>query len=139
MSPGAKESVEGMATGMVTGGVIGAAVGAVSIPFTGPIGPAVAALVGAHLGSLAGSMSSMKESGESEEGNANALPQRKSGMMVAVCLPNPAQEDNAVLILQAQGAKHIERAEGTISDGNWIDFDPLTHPVLVKPEIEPAV
>jgi hypothetical protein len=38
MSPGAKESVEGMATGMVTGGMIGAAVGAVSIPFAGPSG-----------------------------------------------------------------------------------------------------
>jgi hypothetical protein len=84
-------------------------------------------------------MSSMKENGESEEGNANALPQRKSGMMVAVCVLNPAQEHDAVLILQAQGAQQIERAEGTISDGNRIDFDPLTHPVLVKPEVEPAV
>ncbi len=31
----------------------------------------------------------------------------------------------------AQGAEQIERAEGTISDGNWSDFNPLTPPVLV--------
>jgi hypothetical protein len=141
MSPGAKESIEGLTAGMAAGGAVGAAVGMVTLPFSGPAGLVVGALVGAHIGSLAGSMSSMKESGEVEEGaegNANAMPHRKSGMMVAVCVPDPAQVATVVQILQAQGGVQIEHAEGTISAGDWIDFNPLAPPALVKPEVQPA-
>jgi hypothetical protein len=139
-SPGARESGEGLAAGMATGGVIGAVVGMAGVPLAGPLAPTVGALVGAHLGALTGSMTSMKERGESEEsepdqeGNANTMVQRNSGMMVAVSVANPAQENQVQRILEALDAQQIERAEGTISDSNWIDFNPLAPPVLVKPE-----
>lgn len=146
-SPGAKESGNGLAAGIATGTVIGAAVGAAGIPFAGPIAPAVGALVGAHIGSLTGSMASMKDSGESEagadgadgaDGDPNTMQQRASGMMVAVCVPDSAQEYEAVQILLSLGAKQTERAEGTIADGNWIDFNPLSLPALVNSVLQPT-
>jgi hypothetical protein len=141
-SPGAQESGEGSTTGLATGGVIGAVVGSAGMPFAGPLAPALGALVGAHIGSLAGGMSSMKERGESEdseEEGANTLPQRKSGMIVAISLTNATQEGDVIQLLQTHDAQWIERAEGTISDGNWTDFDPLTSPVLVNPKAEAKI
>lgn len=139
-SPGAKKSTEGVVAGMTTGGVIGAVIGAAATPLTGPLGAMTGAFVGAHIGSLAGSMASMKEQGErEEEDDANTLPQRKSGMVVAVCVEDVTQENDVIHILQAQHAVQIERAEGTISDGNWIDFNPLTPPVPLTPTIQPGM
>jgi hypothetical protein len=37
----------------------------------------------------------------------------------------------AVSILQAHGAKQIERAEGDLRNGEWVDFDPRKTPELV--------
>lgn len=130
-SPGAKDSDTGVAIGAVTGGVIGASVGAIGIAVAGPVGPIVGALVGAHVGSLMGSLSEMKESGESEVGGENALEQRKSGMVVAVSVAEESRSHFAVEVLEALGADHIERAQGTISGGDWTDFDPLAPPVFL--------
>ncbi|HEU5436520.1 MAG TPA: hypothetical protein VFU95_08905, partial [Telluria sp.] len=52
LSPGAKETPEGVAQGAVAGGAVGAAVGAATTPVTGPLGAIVGGLVGAHVGSL---------------------------------------------------------------------------------------
>lgn len=139
-SPGAQESREGMVRGAATGGVIGAVVGVAGIPLGGPLGPAVGGLVGAHIGSLVGSLSEMKDKGESEssaeadtQASDNTDPQRKSGMLVAVGITEPDKEDKAIAVLQAAGADQIERADGTIADGNWEDFNPLKAPELLKP------
>jgi len=130
ISPGAKESPEGLAKGQVTGAAVGAAVGAASIPLTGPLGPVLGGLVGAHVGSLY-SFSQMKEKGEGEEGSsANQAVQRKSSMMVAVSLPD-SEAGRAIDLLRRQGAFQVERAQGHIEDGNWKDFDPLSLPQLV--------
>ena len=40
-------------------------------------------------------------------------------------------EKDAVQILQSEGASDIERAQGKIADGDWVDFDPRTPPVLI--------
>jgi hypothetical protein len=130
-SPGAKESGQAMARGAATGGAIGGAAGAAGVVVAGPVAPAVGAFVGAHVGSLVGSLSGMKESGEEEQGNENTIVQRRSGMMVAVSTDESANEDDAVKILRSLGAEQIERADGTIADGNWEDFDPLLPPALI--------
>jgi hypothetical protein len=138
MSPGAKESGQTMARGAATGGVIGGAAGAAGSVVAGPLAPAVGVFVGAHIGSLVGSLSGMKESGEPEEGNENATVQRKSGMMVAVSTDqsytseqnDERSENHVVEILRASGADQIEFADGTIANGNWEDFDPLSTPRL---------
>jgi hypothetical protein len=130
-SPGAKQSGETMTRGGATGSVIGGAAGAAGIPVAGPIAPAVGALLGAHIGSLIGTLSGMKEADEADDGENHTAALRKSGMMVAVSA-DAKPEDAAIDIFQSMGADQIERAEGTISGGNWEDFDPLSEPELVK-------
>jgi hypothetical protein len=129
LSPGAKDSPEGLAKGAATGGAIGAAVGAATVPLTGPLGPVVGGLVGAHVGSLY-SLSHMKEKGEPEQGGENAVAPRKAGMMIAVAAPD-GDDGRAVQLLRDLGANHIEKAEGSIVNGDWTDFDPLSLPQLV--------
>ena len=136
-SPGAKETPQGVAEGAATGAAVGAAVGAATVPLTGPLGPLVGGLVGAHVGSLY-SFSKMKEAGEGEHPDAEGDAQqqagepRKPGMLVAVALETPEDEGRALEVLRRLGAHHIERAEGTIADGDWTDFDPNSVPQLVR-------
>jgi len=87
----------------------------------------VGALVGAHMGGLVGGMSSMKERGDegSEGDSQNTVLRRRSGMMVAVALPDDGMENSAVDVLRRLGAADIEVSEGTIVNGDWTDFDPL--------------
>lgn len=132
VSPGAEESPAGVLQGAATGGAVGAALGLASAVVTGPVGPAVGALVGAHVGSLF-SLSKMKERGEGEQGGGgeNKFEQRKAGMLVAVALDAPEDESRVLEVLHRLGSDHIERATGTIHDGDWTDFDPLSLPVLI--------
>jgi hypothetical protein len=130
LSPGAKETDKGVAAGAVAG----AAVGVAATPFLGPVGAGVGGLVGAHIGGLVGGLSQMKEKGEtgdSAEESENTVPVRKSGMMVAVAVDAQEEENQAINALRAAGAGDIERAEGTIQNGDWIDFDPVSAPTLL--------
>ena len=133
-SPGAKETPEGVVQGVATGGAVVAAIGAATSPVTGPLGPVVGGLVGGHVGSLF-SFSKMKERGEAEEGSSeNRVPPREAGMLVAVAFDNDGGDglaDKAVDVLRQLGARHIERAEGNIVDGDWADFDPASRPQLI--------
>lgn len=132
-SPGAKDSDTGWAAGATTGGAIGGAVGLAGLPVAGPLSPALGALVGAYTGSLIGTLSSMKERGESEgDDDENQAPQRQSGMVVAVGTTTEQEERAALEVLQALGADQLEQAEGTIEEGDWIDFDPLVPPHLLN-------
>jgi hypothetical protein len=126
-SPGAEEAPPAVVKGVSGGSLVGAVVGVATEPVTGPLGPILGALVGAHVGSLF-SLSKMKEAGEPEDGAENAVEPRKPGMLVAVALSDPADEGRVLDLLHALGAHHIERAQGTIADGDWVDFDPLSTP-----------
>ncbi|WP_460839514.1 hypothetical protein [Noviherbaspirillum agri] len=122
--------------GIVKGGATGAVVGAAATSFLGPVGTVTGALLGAHVGGLVGSLSEMKERGETGEHGEdadNATPLRKSGMMLAVSVSDHDNEDHAIQLLRSLGADDIERADGTIQDGDWTDFDPLSTPVLLQP------
>jgi hypothetical protein len=131
LSPGAKETPQGLAAGVSAGGAVGVAVGAVTSPVTGPLGPVVGGLLGAHVGSLF-SFSKMKERGEGEEGGLNQAEPRMAGMLVAVAFDDPAEETRAVDLLRRLGAHHLERAHGNIVDGDWADFDPASVPQAVR-------
>ncbi|MFC5511317.1 hypothetical protein ACFPOU_09290 [Massilia jejuensis] len=130
LSPGARETPEGVLQGGATGGVIGAVLGAATAPLTGPAGPIVGGLVGAHVGSLF-SFTKMKEAGEGEEGGRAPLEQRKAGMLVAVAFDDAGDEARAVDALRRLGAVQIERARGNIVDGDWADFDPSQAPDII--------
>lgn len=129
-SPGAEHSPTGTAAGMTGGGVIGAAVGAATTPLTGPLGAITGAFVGAHVGSLVGSLGKMEEDGSGAD--ENEVPVRHAGMLVAVSVPESADEDRALEALRALKPTYIERAEGSIIDGDWQDFDPVSPPSFVE-------
>lgn len=142
-SPGAHEAGGGIATGATTGGIVGAAVGLTGAPVFGPLGPAVGALVGAHVGGLVGSLTQMKEKGIPEDstatagGHENEEIQRHSGMMLAVAI-DAANHQEVIRLMKAYGATDIEQTEGTIANGDWPDFDPLSPLHLVVPPTAPA-
>ncbi len=119
-SPGAEHSEKGM----FAGGAVGAAVGVATTPLIGPAGPVAGALLGAYLGSLVGTLSQMEEADQTP-------PLRHSGMLVAVAVSDALREAQAIDILQALDPLDLERAQGTIADGDWKDFDPLRAPGLL--------
>ncbi|MFZ6768076.1 hypothetical protein ACO0LM_13530 [Undibacterium sp. Di26W] len=138
-SPGSTEAGTGAVGGATAGGAIGAAVGAIGIPVAGPVSAALGALVGAHVGSLIGGLSQMKEKGEVEDDAENAAAVRHSGMMVAVSVSGPERADEVVAVLRGLGADQIETGEGTITAGNWHDFDPLQPPKFLVPAEQATV
>lgn len=123
-SPGAEDSDKGTAAGLGVGGVIGGAAGAATTPVTGPLGAITGALVGGHVGSLIGSLSQTDEAHEMP-------PVRKSGMLVAVTAMSEEEERRAIETLRNAGAFDLERADGQIENGEWVDFDPLSEPEFV--------
>jgi hypothetical protein len=124
-SPGAEDTGKGAGAGIGTGAALGAAVGAVATPVLGPIAPVTGAAVGAYAGSLMGSMSQTDEVEETPE-------VRQAGMMVAVALGNADDEQAVLDTLRRGGAFSLERANGQIIDGDWIDFDPLSSPDYIR-------
>ena len=132
VSAGAHESDKGVAMGAVAG----AAVGLAATPFLGPVGTLTGGLLGAHVGGLVGSLSKMKEQGETGahgEDADNAVPIRHSGLMLAVAVQGQDSADYAADMLRSLGAIELERAEGTIENGDWTDFDPTATPDFLQP------
>lgn len=130
VSAGAKETDKGAALGVAAG----AAAGFAAAPFLGPVGAVTGGLLGAHVGGLVGSLSEMKEKGETGEHAEdvdNVAPLRHAGLLVAAAIDNGDQEDGVVRIFRTMGATDIERAEGRIENGDWVDFDPVSPPALV--------
>jgi hypothetical protein len=120
-SPGAEDTTKGA----VAGAAAGAAVGLAATPVIGPLGP----LVGAHVGGLVGGLSQTTDSDESPD--ANRPHEHRAGMMIAVAVDDEGLRRRAVDILRALGVVDIEVAEGTIANGDWVDFDPLMPPRFI--------
>ena len=57
-------------------------------------------------------------------------------MLVAVEVMSDDEQSDVDRMLRANGAHDVERAEGTISGGDWSDFDPLQPPVPVERSVE---
>ncbi len=126
-SVGAESTTSGTVEGMAGGGLVGAAVGALSSPVLGPIGPLAGSLVGAHIGNLVGVLGNMKDE-RSDEDHSRV---RQGGLMIAVATPNSSCLQKAVAVLRECDAQRLESANGRISGGDWIDFDPTSQPTLI--------
>ena len=128
----ADPKAQGGDSGAVKGAAIGTAVGALAglaaTPVVGPLGVAGGAAAGAYAGSLAGAVGRMGS-------DRNAPQPRPAGVMVAVNAVAPESEALAVDLLREQGARMIERADGTWRDGRWADFDPVTSPDIIESHV----
>ena len=135
-SPGTERAHHGAGTGALLGagaGVAGALIGATA----GLAAPMIvvaglgAAAAGAYSGSLAGAMGGTMDAGR------HAI--RHAGMMVAVNVVPDRSEGDVIAALRGAGGVDIERAEGTWTDGEWVDFDPTHPPHLIDPELEDRI
>ena len=135
-SAGAHHAGTGAGVGAATGAGLGTVVGLATIPVLGPGAALGGAAVGAYVGSLAGALDQMgdpkRPAGESTASgqSSDEAPARKSGVFVAVGATSSSEQSNAIGVLRARGAADIERAQGSITQSEWIDFDPLAAPVL---------
>jgi len=124
------------AGGAVAGAAAGAGLGLAAIA-TGPFGVAALAATGAYVGALAGAMNATDETHHEQP------TRRASGVIVGVVADG--HEDEAIRVLSSGGADNIERAHGTVADGDWTDFDPIAVPQLIdapaanvrNPEVHP--
>ena len=112
--------------GLGAGAAIGAAV-------AGPAGAAVGAGVGAYVGSLAGTLHGLEGRGTEDD-----PVRRPAGMVVAVRTESARAERSAIAVLRAQGAMLVEKAQGRWRNGKWIDFDPVSAPVIVPADAIPV-
>ena len=129
-SAGTHEAKAGAVRGAIGGVGAGTLVGVATIPVLGPAAPFLGATVGAYPGALVGALKNMEEPevpadsvDHISEPSADA-PQRKAGMLLAVAVAMPAEQEAAIEILGVY-ADELEAAEGTLENGDWSDFDPL--------------
>lgn len=129
-SAGTHEARSGAVRGAVGGVGAGTLVGMATMPALGPAGPLLSAAVGAYVGSLVGALNNMEETDPHADavGNGNAtradVQPRKAGVMLAVAVATAADRAYAIETLGTR-AEQIEEADGTVQNGEWVDFDPL--------------
>ena len=130
-SPGATQAGGGAVRGAAVGAVAGAAAGAVASTVLGPLAIAGGAGVGAYTGALVGALGSMDRRTHRDE-------LRPAGNLVAVNIgAGEIDEGRAIGIFQECGAAQVERADGTWSNGEWSDFNPVTPPHLINSPGQP--
>jgi hypothetical protein len=142
-SPGATHAQSGALKGAAVGSAVGAGVGLAASPLLGPAAIFAAAGAGAYAGSLVGALGDLEEKPAAEADGllgepvviadpaTDAAPVRSGGMFVAVRAVEFAKRVDAANILRTEGARDVERADGTWQEGKWTDFDPLKAPLLV--------
>lgn len=137
-SAGAHHAGAGALAGATAGGGIGVLAGIATAPFLGPGAAIAGAAVGAYVGSLAGALEQTSDPRQKARRDAPAeeAAPRRSGVLVAVQAMTSEEQTDAISALRAQGAHDIERAEGSIVDGDWSDFDPLRPPVLATTQAD---
>jgi hypothetical protein len=126
-SPGTEEAKPGAVRGAIGGAGAGALAGAAAIPFLGPAAAAAGAAVGAYTGSLVGALKNMEEVEGEAEANADdtegELQPRRAGVMLAVVVVTSSERTRAIDVLR-EHAEEVEEAQGTLRNGEWLDFDP---------------
>lgn len=122
ISRGAEDTTKGAAAGAATG----AAAGLATTPVLGPVGP----LLGAYIGSLIGGLAETKERDQTEA--VDRPHEHVAGQYVAVVADTDEQQRLAVEAFEKASAFDIEVARGTIENGDWIDFNPVAPPLLIK-------
>jgi hypothetical protein len=129
-SPGTHDAKSGAMRGAAGGVGAGALVGVATIPVLGPAAPLLGAAVGAYTGSLVGALSNMEGAepktdpvceGSATPGDVQTL---KAGVVLAVAVETSEEREYAIEIL-GERAQEVEETEGSLQNGDWIDFDPL--------------
>ena len=122
---------------LATAAAAGAAAGLVAA-VAGPVAALAAAGVAAYTGSLAGALqgaggvTNSDNAHTSHAAHHDESAMRQGGVMLAVHVAARSKEAEVIHVLHAAGAKDIEKAEGVWGEADWIDFDPLGSPDLVK-------
>jgi hypothetical protein len=125
-SAGAKKADRGAALGAAVGAAAGAVAGAAASPALGPVAIAGGAGVGAYTGALVGALGAMDKRTHKDE-------MRPAENLVAVNADGgPLSEQQFVALFEECGAQQVERTEGTWTNGEWADFDPVSRPHLVR-------
>jgi hypothetical protein len=122
VDPGADGAGESSAGGAAAAGVAAGTIGAIG----GPIAALAAGAAGAYIGSMAGALQGL---GNEE---TNQAARRPAGVILCVRVLDPQIEARAINILHAGGAVDIEQADGEWRNGDWVDFNPIATPRLVK-------
>lgn len=140
-SPGAEKSGRGAVVGGGVGAAAGIAIGVAAAPVVGPIGAVVGGGIGGYTGSLVGAMKKTDKDSEVDEMadetplKEEQLTERQSGMHVAVKVSGDNRSD-AVSVLRRHQAAELEEAQGELTNGEWVDFDPR-EAVRLLPEDRP--
>ncbi len=97
------------------------------------LGTALGAAIGAYIGSLFGALVATRRPNP-----ARASPEfpvsRKSGPLIAAEVGNdPERLAAACDVFVGMDALEVEAADGTIRDGDWVDFDPRLPPRIIAP------
>ncbi len=128
-SPGSEDSGHGALVGGGIGAAAGVAAGIAAVPVVGPIGAVVGAGIGAYTGSLVGAMketdkdSKVDEMAKDTPLKEDQLSERHTGMHVAVKITADTRKE-AIAVLRRHGGAELEEAEGELTNGKWVDFDP---------------
>ena len=130
VDPGARGGESGATVGAALGGAAGVAVGAAAIPILGPAAAVAGLAIGAYTGSLAGALNAM---GHQKESRDEPVTSRPAGVRVAVNVPTPERRYQVQEAFVRHRARSIEEAQGTWSNGAWVDFDPVSIPRWVVP------
>lgn len=126
--PSAVDASKGALTGAVAGaaaaGVVGGVAAAALIPGFVVLLAVGSAAAGAYVGSLIGAVHELP----SDDSKI-----REAGVTVAVRIDDASRAGDASRVLEQSGGTRIERAEGVIRDGEWVDFDPRRPPAPRAP------
>jgi len=128
--PASRKTKHGALAGAALLGLAGAVIG--SIVWLYAAGSVLALLiavgVGAYIGSLGGALLATRSAARAyRPGHSTGI--RRAGVLTAVHV-TAATEAAAARVLRDCGGKDVEKAEGRWRDGDWVDFDPVTPPVL---------
>lgn len=118
-SPGTHKAGSGAMAGAAGGLGAGTLVGVATLPALGPAGPLLGAAVGAYTGALVGALKNMDGDDAPKPGDAQP---REPGMLLAVAVGSGNERESAIGIM-GQHAEAVEETDGTLRDGDWVDFN----------------
>lgn len=128
--PSARRSPLGAIGGALSIGLVGLIFGLIALyGFQAPgIVVVIATGIGAYVGSLVGALLATRRRPEQRQRGV-ATERRHAGVLTAVQVTLDT-EAIAAQTLRDMGGLDVEQASGRWENGNWVDFDPVSSPVL---------
>lgn len=122
--PGAEGAGKTAANTAIAAGLAAGAIGALG----GPVVALAAAATGAYVGAFGGALNGLGD----DDDKPHAPDNRPGGVILSVRIADPVNEERVIATLRAEDAADIEQADGEWLNGDWVDFDPVAAPILVK-------